>query len=321
MVFFIALFSFLGWAPARAANVSKIDLIPPLMAQPFNDPIYAKPFFKSLAAPSKIPFADKIGWNVQTASELNALAAKFPMPAPMRGQVAVEFGNFVNAKDKTPHVILMGVFKKIGGDRSPVGSFSAIIRRDRSGELESHIASVYFDRSDPRLKGVAPAALGFLKNEVYPKLGVAKETLKADHAGRYVWAKQGYQFDPNYWFKDLGGKGPAIKLPELARRNFGRFLKLHDLKPTDLSLRGKPLASLDELQTPDDFASVVHRKGKKLTLQPFVLGILQPAAAMDVGKAFMLADYRPKGGRFVLSMARTKFNDAAMPYWNGWRKP
>ena len=118
----------------------------------------------------------------------------------------------------------------------------------------------------------------------------------------------------------MGGTGPAIKLPELARRNFARFLNLHGLTAQDLTLRGRPLASLQDLRTPDDFASVIQRKNKKLTIQPFVLGVLQPPAALDVGKAFMLADYRPQGGRFVLSMARTKFSTTAMPYWNGWRK-
>ncbi len=163
--------------------------------------------------------------------------------------------------------------------------------------------------------------LSFLKKEVYPVVGVTQETLKADHAGRYVWAKQGFQFDPTYWYKDDNGKGDLLRLHELARRNFARFLRLHRLKVEDLALRGRPLSSLDQLQTPDDFASVVHRGGKKLTIEPYVLGVLEPATAMDIGKAFMLTDYRPHEGPYVLSKARTMFSTTAMPYWNGWRKP
>lgn len=292
-----------------------------LAIQPFNDPVYSRPFFNSLSAPADIPFADEIGWRARTPAQLAALAREFPLPARLKGRVRVELGAYVSGKEKSPHMVLTGIMKRLDGDHAPVGSFSVVLKRAKGGELESHIAGVYFDRSDPDLTGIAPAVLGFLSEKIYPAAGVSRETLKADHAGRYVWAKQGFQFDPSYWFKDVGGTGPAIKLPELARRNFARFLGAHRVAAGDLILRGRPLASLEDLRTPEDFASVKHRGGKRLHIRPFVSGVLQPPAALDVGKAFMLADYRPQEGNFVLSKAGTKFSATAMPYWNGWRKP
>lgn len=302
-------------------RVARVNPIQRLMEQPFNDPIYSKPFFNSLSSPQSITFAKEIGWQVRTPVQLANLARRFPLPMPLQGHVNVELRTFVSKQEKSPHMILMGILERLDDEHTPAGSFSVVLKHAKNGELESHIGAVYFDRADPRISGIAPAMLRFLKDEVYPVVGVTRETLKADHAGRYVWAKQGFQFDPTYWFKDVGGRGPPIKLPELARRNFARFLNLHGLAIQDLALHGRPLASLEELQSPDDFASVTHRRSKKLTIQPFILGVLQPFAALDVGKAFMLADYRPQGGRFVLSMARTKFSPTAMPYWNGWRKP
>lgn len=292
------------------------DAIQRLAARPFNDPIYSRPYFRALGKPKSSSFADKLGWKARSPAQLAALAAKFPLPPAMKGKYSVSLQLLEDSKEQAPHLTLLGIVSRRDG--TPSGSFSVAFKRGKDGRTISHIHGVYFDRTDPALTGIAPAMLRFLRESVYPPLGVAKETLKADHAGRYVWAKAGFRFDPTYWFKDEGGKGPAIKLAELARRSFARFLKRNGLKPGDLALRGKPLASLDELETPDDFASVVDRRGRALTVRPFVLGEEQAPADLDVGKAFMLGDYRPGKG-FVLSMARTKFAVDAMPYWNGYR--
>lgn len=300
-------------------------LIPRLIAQPFNDPLRSTRYFNSLSAPRTNPFAERIGWRAKTPAQLAELAAAFPLPQPLQDNSKIELRTFVgggqDALYRSPHMILMGILARLDGDGKPTGSFSVLLKRGKNAELQSHIINVYFDRTDPRLSRIAPAILGFLKNEIYPVVGSPTEMLKANHAGRYVWAKQKFQFSPADRFTDVGGKGPAIGLPELARRNFSRFIQLHGVAVQNLSLRGRALSSLRDLRTPDDFASVVHRNNRTLTIRPFMLGARQPAIALPVGKAFMLADYRPQGGRFVTSLAGPKYSATAMPPWNGWRKP
>lgn len=304
--------------PARkSAVVQARDILQGLLAKDFLDPVYSRPFLKSLSAPAAMPFADQIGWKARTPAQLSRLAARFQPPPALRGKLSVRLEPVMSAKEKEPHLVLLAVAQRLDGDAA--GYFSVLIKRDKSAGLKAEVHSVYFDRADAALAGMAPAILEFLRRDVYPGLGVVKETLKADHAGRYVWAKQGFQFEPTYWFKDDNGKGQAIRLAELARRNFARFMQANGLKISDLELAGRPVASLEDMKTPNDFASVVHRRRKKLRTRPFVLGALQEPADLDVGKAFMLGDYRPRDGNYVLSKAGTKFSTTAMPYWNGTR--
>ena len=188
---------------------------------------------------------------------------------------------------------------------------------------------MYFDKADPKVHGIADALLDFRAFDLDPALGVQRETIKADTAGRYIWATKGFQFDPKYYYYDVDGK--TYKTSEIARRNLARFLKKHRIPVAKLILHGSPVAALDELRTPADFAELRHKDGKTIRLRPLVSQgthdeeILGDEADLPVGKAFMLASYRPAPAPpYVLSQGGPfrgqKFAPDAMPWWNGFRQ-
>lgn len=215
----------------------------------------------------------------------------------------VRFFNLQDTKEKKAHTVLFGVFSEYNG------CFAAKILKTKKG-LESRIFDVYFDHSRVNKHGIARNFLDFLRSDIYAQVPVTRETLKADYVGRYVWAKLGFKFSKSYWLKE-NKSGPALKLWEMARANLRRFLIIHNIKESDLS------CPINMLKDPIDFAQL--KATKKVT--SCVLDgadFLSNPVEMEIGKAFMLGDYRPSG-QHIISMSRAHLSNIHMPYWNGYR--
>lgn len=215
----------------------------------------------------------------------------------------VRFFNLQDTKEKKAHTVLFGIFNEYNG------CFAAKIIQTKKG-LESRIFDVYFDHTKKNKHNIAKDFLAFLCSDVYSKVPVTKETLKADYVGRYVWAKLGFKFAKNYWLKE-SKNSPALKLWEIARANLKRFLAVHNINESDLS------SPIDALKDPIDFAQLrATKKVKSVILDG--TNFLSDLVEMEVGKAFMLGDYRPSN-QYIISMSRAHLSNIFMPYWNGYR--
>jgi hypothetical protein len=216
----------------------------------------------------------------------------------------VSFYTLYDPSEKKSHFVLFGVFDDY------VGCFAVKILQTKKG-LESRIFDVYFDHRRQQRHGIARDFLTFLRDQVYNVVGVKREQLKADYVGRYVWARLGFKFDKSYWYKD-NGQGKAVKLWEMAQLNLGRFLAANEMGVEDLGVK------LEDLREPNDFAEL--QGSRKVPIQVMDgTGYLCDSAELEVGKAFLLGDYRRSGGEYILSRARAKLSPIFMPYWNGYR--
>jgi hypothetical protein len=285
---------------------------------------FARAFFNKALKAANASSVRQLGWKWNTAKELDSLARRFRLPKEHK-KVRLTLHVGFSAEMKTANVVLLGVFRSQVIQDSPAGCFVVTFSRDKKKVNIARISNVYLDRRVLNGHGYADALLKFLKLEIYPVMETVDEELKADFCGRYVWAKSGFQFVEKYWYKDSAQKKGTMKLWEMARKNFSRFLAEHsvDVKQLKFSRDGEDcrLKSVEQLETPADFASVVHIRGKKITL-PVLMDqdVLAAPEPMDVGKAFMLRNYQPEGKAHVKSQGGAKFAVAAMPYFNAYRK-
>lgn len=215
----------------------------------------------------------------------------------------VRFFNLHDTKEKKPHTVLFGIFGEYNG------CFAVKIMQTKKG-LESRIFDVYFDHSRANKHGIARNFLDFLRSNVYTQVSVTRETLKADYVGRYVWAVLGFKFSKSYWLKE-SKTGPALKLWEMAQLNLKRFLDMHNIDQNTLS------RSINSLTDPIDFAQLKSTKKVKSVILDGT-NFLSDLVEMEVGKAFMLGDYRPSN-QYIISMSRAHLSNIFMPYWNGYR--
>lgn len=221
-------------------------------------------------------------------------------------------------------MVLLGVLTSAANPNGPAGCFVVTFFRDKKKQDVAKISTVYLNRDYISGSGYADALLGFLKKEIYPVLKTAREELKADFVGRYVWGKAGFQFVEKYWFKDAGGKKGTMSLMEMAQRNFERFLSKHSIKVNQLKMvhgrKSVSIESIQELKTPADFAAVVHIKGKKIKVAALKdENALSKPEPMNIGKAFMLSSYLPEGKAFIRSQGMVNFSVTALPYYNAYR--
>ncbi|MFI5362671.1 MAG: hypothetical protein ACHQ49_11930 [Elusimicrobiota bacterium] len=298
-------------APAAITELRTKDFVPT------GD--YSRPFLKSLSPMKK---TGELALSPKQVKELGVALAARARKLPFETYF---FGPLRSSRYEKAHAAYLGVFYKAG---APAGYFDYVVHRAKDGALEGEVRDVYFEKGDPRVSGIADVVLDFLSKDLDPLLGVTRETLKADTAGRYVWAMKGFQFDPAYrYYFDVDGK--KVSTRQIARANFGRFLKRYGIPIKKLVLRGKPVKSLDALTTPADFAEVVAAGGKTIRLRPLVNHkILGDEADYPVGKAFMMSNYMidgpPYKPPYVISSGGAamgkKFAADAMPWWMGARE-
>lgn len=264
-----------------------------------------------------------LGWRWNDSRALGKLAANFAIPEGDEGAVGLEICTGRNTAMKEENVVLFGIFRHIE-TQIPAGCFNATFYDNKNGERVCNIGNVYTDRKILRGHGYAVGLLALLQDEVHPVMRTQVEELKADFCGRYVWAQCGFQFQPKYWLKDVGQTEGTISYLEAAKRNFLRFLAGNKLAVSSLiferNTKELGLRTIDDLESPADFASLRDSRGRTIRTTALIdAGTLSEPRQMEVGKAFMLGSYAP-GRRYITSMARTKFSDRAMPYYNAYRR-
>ena len=321
-----------GVLETRSGGGGLAETLAALKAQPFLQPSkHGLEFLKGLTEAKPAAFLRKSGFTPRTLASLEAkLGERFkglPLTTKLYGPLqslekSKKAGGAVVFEE---HAVFLGVFER---DGKPAGLFSYVVAKDKkTGELAAELHSVYFDKSDPRIAGIGDRIVGFLREDMDPALDVRRETIKADYAGRYAWAKRelGFRFSPTYYFYDIDGK--TYKGAELARRILRRLLAKNGMSVSDLRLGGKPVLSVDDLTLPADFAELTHRSGRLIRVRPLVNDeVLDAETPLPIGKALMMGNYLPKdkrsGPRIMSSggkAAGRKFGPDAMPFWWGYR--
>ena len=154
------------------------------------------------------------------------------------------------------------------------------------------------------------------------RLGYPVIKLNADWTGRVVWAKKGFQFDPEY---NPFLEGRRVTQEVFFRENFARFLNSEGLTVADVEVRtpdgARALGSLDVLKQPADYLNLVRLDGSKVRSDQYVDNfIIQEGMESDLGIAFLLKPYFPRPGQKVRAFQpddATFVNDIAAPSWNG----
>ena len=282
---------------------------------------YAKEFLKNICPVAEIPdVLVKAGlkFTTQNIKDFNIeLSKRFAH----LNLIPVLYAPLKLVKEKKAHLVFFGAFY-LG--HSPIGFFGYVVRK-KERHLSAEIKSVYFDKSHASVKGIAASLMEFFSQVLSPKLGVSRETLKADYVGRYVWAKQGFDFHPTDRCHDIDGlRYPTVVV---ARSSLARFLTKNNIAILELVLRDTPVTQLEELKTLEDFADLSHKDNLLVTLQPLVnQNTLGPATSLPIGKAFLMSDNRIKKediGPFVRSkgglLHGAKFPTDVMPCYNAIR--
>ena len=288
------------------------EVVAKILKAPFLKPAKrGRTFLRSLSLVPPAMTGPMLAKINTTATALQRMGAKLSLKARL-------IGPLVSSKEPNGRAFL-GVFEFQG---KPAGFFGYIVNTAKDGIMTGELHSVYFDKDSLPTSGIGKAILDFTGSILAPALGARREALKADYAGRYVWAKEGFQFNPKYYYYDTDGK--KYNSWELARHSLARFLDEYHIRVGDLRLRGKPISALKELITPADFALLEHRQGRKVRVRPLVTqDTLGGETDLPVGKAFMMGNYLPTNAPFVFSQggpaAGNKFASDVMPYWVGYR--
>lgn len=204
--------------------------------------------------------------------------------------------------------------------RQLAGFLSNIFYQDPgTGNLRAKVGYLKMIPNIPEAKGILKGFVQF-ERELIAQLGIPALEWESDWLGRWAWAKD-IDFDPGSLALE---NGQEVTQLELARHQLQRFLDFHSIQISELSWGFaqdlRPLHSLEELHTPRDFASLHHAQGRKILTAPYVdYGTLGTPAEMEIGKAFMLADYRPNPDQAntVIQSDGVSVSDRAMPNWFG----
>jgi len=186
---------------------------------------------------------------------------------------------------------------------------------------EAYLELIKADLARSEARGLGSALYDELIASVR-RLGYPVIKLNADWTGRVVWAKKGFQFNPEY-MPYLEGK--RVTQEVFFRENFVRFLASEGLSAADVGVRTpegvRALGSLDALQQPADYLNLVRLDGAKMRSDQYVDNfIIQESVESDLGIAFLLKPYFPRPGQKIRAFQpgdATFVNDSAAPYWNG----
>jgi hypothetical protein len=270
---------------------------------------------------------NKLNWKWTSARDLTELAGRFKQANPSL-PVDMEIEVHFDPQAPADSIVLLMVFFSKADRAVPVGMASYSLRRDLRQLVEAQVESFYTDPGFAGLSGISGAVRAFMDREIYPVLGVGRETVFCDYLGRYTWAKAGYQFQnaAYFWPDGYRNQNRTLKQVQMVRENLGRFLVKHAIATTDLVVRRPDkeemeVRDLSELNEPRDFAYLFHRMGKTVRVAPLIgENQLGPPSAMAIGKAFLLSDYRPEANEPpIFSKMGTRFSRFAMPKWRGVR--
>jgi hypothetical protein len=186
---------------------------------------------------------------------------------------------------------------------------------------EAHLELIKTDIARPDTRGLGSALYDELLATV-KRLGYLTLKLNADWTGRVVWAKKGFEFDPEY-LPYIDGK--RVSQEEFFRSNFERFLSAEGLSISQVGVktsRGvQSLESMRTLRQPADYLNLVRLDGSKVRADQYVDNfVIQEGAEAELGIAFLLRPYFPRRGQKVRAFQPddgTFVSDSAAPSWNG----
>ncbi len=323
-----------------AINISRLKAVELSLgpAQPVNNyigrilnsslhlPIATQNVLYKLRVFSNKAFIEHLGWGKNTENALAKLAGEYVLPDGLKEGTRLKVKPYATVDEGRPHVVLIGTFVE-GMDEEVVAFFYLKIYEKVPGMMGAHRDGFFVDQAKPKYKKMAHAFRSFLEKCVYPSITqkVVQETMRTKFLGRYVYAKLEhgeYDFsdEESNFGRDMHGS-VFVSVLELARKNLERFLARYSLRVEDLMLNGRLISSVEELTRPIHFALLRHKDGLKITLQPLIGdGFLGEPAAMDVGKAFMVADYEDVS-QGAISVGDNTYSAEAMPSWIGARVP
>jgi len=299
-----------------------------LQQQSYVD-LYSRSWLASLQPiRSKTNVEKEFGINLP---ELIKVGDSFRYIAPNKEAIRVKFTAWYNPMGlsygasngpKKNNIAILVTFIK-ESDQRPVAFWGSTIAKSDDGKLIAVLDYVKTNLEDPALAGYGKSYFPFYSKLIHT-LGISEERLEADWLGRLVWAQQGFLFDPSY--DGFTQNGKRISQLSLVQNNFRRFLAYHQIDFSDLrwvDKRGKHsvISSISEIKRPADFLRLAH-KDRKVLVRPYIdYNKLDAPLLLDVGRAFLLFDYRPDGSESVIvgQAGKPLLSDKAMPIWVGVR--
>ncbi len=302
--------------PSLSSNCPALILqVAKLVERPWVDRRFSTLFLEQLA-----PVTDdrlQADFNLE-ADPIRAAAAGFRHHRP--GFTPLDIDHYIAQRIHPSGPRLPVVLFVMHLRNQPVG-FLALSLKWNKGVLEAWSEYLKVDTSIAETQGISRSFFDFTR-VFYQKLGVKTERLEAGWAGRPIWARKGYRFDPDVTLLEDGKPRPQL---DVIRRNFQRFLQFHKIRLEDLFLGGDLGgreaidASLSNLNTPEDFLNVQHTSGVRIEVAPYIdADTLGTPSLEAVGKAFTLWDYRPRSNQTIsISQDGKQLSDIAMPTWIG----
>lgn len=153
-------------------------------------------------------------------------------------------------------------------------------------------------------------------------LGLRKVYGEAAWMGRSIWQKFGFKLRDDIYLEEVSPEGKRLKFSQLdlMRRNFVRFLAYQKISISELSLNGKPVHSVDEFHSVEDFFVVKHPT-RKLVMAAYVShNKFAPPTLMEVGRAFCTDTDNPHAGQSIEILdpiANEPRSDRSLPGWYG----
>ncbi len=182
-----------------------------------------------------------------------------------------------SVKDAYAQTALVAAYTALGSNET----LGYVVRFFDIPDRACHRKYLMFAAGDPRTKGVGMQVAATWDTFV-PRLGIATSTMEAAYVGRLVWALEGFDFNTD-------------ATCAMVAERFGRFMERFGLDAADLYFRrddgsSEPFA-FDKLRHAWDFAHVVSKKGT-IRLPTRTSNGKDDEAVLDVGRAFMLGDFR-----------------------------
>lgn len=302
---------------AAASDASRcstlIAHVQTLVERSWVDDKFSTPFLRELAPLSDSRLKAEFGFEPR---RVHQAARGFRHRSPNCEPLAIE--HFLAERLPAQQLVVLFVMKT----RGEVAGFLALSLEKKETAREAWSEYLKVDRDLAETRGISVSFLEF-SSKFYSTLGVTTERLEAGWSGRPLWARAGYEFDPQALLWENGVPYPQV---EVIRRNFERFLRFHGINSRELYLHKlegvpEPLSALTDLKTPADFLAVKHSAGPFVGVAPYIdVDTLGPAFMAHPGLAFSLWDYRPRPNQTTsIGQNGKPLSDIAMPTWIGMR--
>ncbi|MBF0299571.1 MAG: hypothetical protein HQK51_12675 [Oligoflexia bacterium] len=254
---------------------------------------------------------------------------KFSFTNESKNSLKLQLGLFkINPADehasKAPHIVISGMF--VNNKNVPVGYFARTLQKsDKDKKVFSYLDFIKMSPTFLEGKGITKSFIPFFEKEIFAKNAVKYEILEADWIGRLVWGEYGYKFKEDAYYLKNGQKIAALAFIQECFQNFlnKHKIPIEKLIIIDKAGNKKKITKVSDLQTPLDFVRLTHEDGTKVEIDTYIdFGVRGSKSKYDVGKAFLLGDYRKTSEDLDTIILPTYpdihlSNSSAMPNWMG----